>query len=151
MLGFLMGNLKMANDDGMFNHTLNCPPGVKYTTQCLTVSLLECLGKHCCLRTRTSCRRQAAEEGFLIPLGAAGSVYLLISCFVHQLTESPSTPSTQQSASCWSGNVSTVPAPRSPGRGPALPSKNWKIMLREKERGTQICALWLCRISGLEA
>lgn len=35
-----MGNLKMANDDGMFNHTLNCPPGVKCTTQYLTVSLL---------------------------------------------------------------------------------------------------------------
>lgn len=40
MLGFLMGNLKMANDDGMFNHSLNCPPGVKYTTQCLTLFLL---------------------------------------------------------------------------------------------------------------
>ena len=40
MLGFLLGNLKMANDDGMFSHTLNCPPAVKYTTQCLTVSLL---------------------------------------------------------------------------------------------------------------
>jgi len=40
MLGFLMGNLKMANDDGMFNHTQNCPPGMEYTTPCLTVSLL---------------------------------------------------------------------------------------------------------------
>lgn len=40
MLGFLMRNLKMANDDGMFNHSLNCPPSVKYTTQCLTLFLL---------------------------------------------------------------------------------------------------------------
>lgn len=45
MLGFLMGNLKLANDDGMFNHTLNCPPGVKYTTQRLTVSLLVFTGE----------------------------------------------------------------------------------------------------------